>query len=186
MNMPAETLRSFLAGGSIFTAIQTIKNFPFFAGDAATDLDYMLTLNYGQRQLFSAFIDLPVNTVSKHIVKLYGDKWDGLIKFNESGANIGASSNIKTTGKQKTKGVKSDNTDVTNKVSAYNSDDLIVDTGSNNVVNENTTQDVDNDSLVEVYNLETAFNNLSLVEKTNIINVVLKDVATYLTVSVYC
>ena len=28
MNMPADTLKSFLAGGSIFTAIQTIKNFP--------------------------------------------------------------------------------------------------------------------------------------------------------------
>ncbi len=98
-------LRSYLTGGSIFTAIQTIKNFPFFAGDAATDLDYMLTLNYGQRQMFSAFIDVPINTVANHIVKLYGDKWDALISFNESGANIGAISNIKTTDRQKTKGV---------------------------------------------------------------------------------
>ena len=178
-------LKTWLTGGSIFTAIHTAKNFPFFAGEPVTDLDYMLTLNYGQRQMFSAFIDVPVNTVAKHIVKLYGDKWDGLIKFNESGANIGASSNIKTTGKQTTKGVKNDNTDVTNKVSAFNSDDLLVDTGSTTVADENTTQDVDRDSLVETFNIQTAFNNLSLAEKTNIISVVLKDVATYLTVSVY-
>ena len=178
-------LKTWLAGGSIFTAIQTIKNFPFFAGDAATDLDYMITLNYGQRQLFSAFIDVPVDTVAKHIVKLYGDKWDALISFSESGANIGASSSIKTTGKQKTTGFKNDNTDVTNKVSAFNSDDLLVDTGSTTVADENTTQDVDRDSLVETFNIQTAFNNLALAEKTNIISVVLKDVATYLTVSVY-
>lgn len=179
-------LRSYLTGGSIFTAIQTVENFPFFTDNSPTDLDYMLSINYGNRQMFSAFIDVPVNTVAKHIVKLYGDKWTQLITFNSTAVNFGASSSTKTTGSQKTTGVKNDTSEATNKVSAYNSDDLIVDTGSNNVANENTTKDVDNDSLVEVYNLETAFNNLSLVEKTNIINVVLKDVATYLTVSVYC
>lgn len=178
-------LRGYLTGGSIFTAIQTTNNFPFFVGNDAADLDYMLTLNYGQRLMFSAFIDVPVNTVAKHIVKLYGDKWDGLIKFNESGANIGAVSSVKTTGKQKTTGVKTDNTDVTNKVSAFNSDELLVDTGSTTVGDENTTQDVDRDSLVETFNIQTAFNNLPLAEKTNIINVVLKDVANYLTVSAY-
>lgn len=178
-------LRGYLTGGSIFTAIQTPNNFPFFVGNDAADLDYMLTLNYGQRLIFSAFIDVPVNTVAKHIVKLYGDKWDGLIKFNENGANIGAVSSIKTTGKQKTTGVKTDNTDVTNKVSAFNSDELLVDTGSTTVGDENTTQDVDRDSLVETFNIQTAFNNLPLAEKTNIINVVLKDVANYLTVSAY-
>ena len=178
-------LRGYLTGGSIFTAIQTTNNFPFFVGNDAADLDYMLTLNYGQRLMFSAFIDVPVNTVAKHIVKLYGDKWDGLIKFNESVANIGAVSSVKTTGKQKTTGVKTDNTDVTNKVSAFNSDKLLVDTGSTTVGDENTTQDVDRDSLVETFNIQTAFNNLPLAEKTNIINVVLKDVANYLTVSVY-
>ena len=178
-------LRGYLTGGSIFTAIQTTNNFPFFVGNDAADFDYMLTLNYGQRLMFSAFIDVPVNTVAKHIVKLYGDKWDSLIKFNESGANIGAVSSVKTTGKQKTTGVKTDNTDVTNKVSAFNSDELLVDTGSTTVGDENTTQDVDRDSLVETFNIQTAFNNLPLAEKTNIINVVLKDVANYLTVSAY-
>ena len=178
-------LKTWLAGGSVFTAIQTTNNFPFFVGNDAADLDYMLTLNYGKRLMFSAFIDVPVNTVAKHIVKLYGDKWYGLIKFNESGANIGAVNSVKTTGKQKTTGVKTDNTDVTNKVSAFNSDELLVDTGSTTVGDENTTQDVDRDSLVETFNIQTAFNNLPLAEKTNIINVVLKDVANYLTVSAY-
>ena len=178
-------LSGYLTGGSIFTAIQTTNNFPFFVGNDAVDLDYMLTLNYGQRLMFSAFIDVPVNTVAKHIVKLYGDKWNGLISFNESGYNIGVSSSVKTTGKQKTTGVKTDNSDVTNKVSAFNSDELLVDTGSNTVGNENTNQDVDRDSLVETFNIQTAFNNLSLAEKTNIISVVLIDVANYLTVSAY-
>lgn len=178
-------LRGYLTGGSIFTAIQTIKSFPFFEGETATDLDYMLTLSYGQRQMFSAFNEVPVNTVAAHIVKLYGDKWESLISFNKLGFNIGSSSNIKNTGKQKTTEIKSDNTDTTNKVSAFNSDDLLVDTGSTTMGNENNAQDVNRDSLVETFNIQTAFNNLPLAEKTNIINVVLKDISLYLTVSVY-
>ena len=178
-------LKTWLTGGSIFTAIQTAKNFQFFADTTPAEFDQMLSLTYGQRMVTSAFNSFDINVAGKFITKLYGDKWDALIKFNKSGSNIGASSSIKTTGKQKTKGVKKDNTDVTNKVSAFNSDDLLVDTGSNTVADENTTQDVDRDSLVETFNIQTAFNNLSLAEKTNIISVVLKDVATYLTVSVY-
>ena len=178
-------LKTWLAGGSIFTAIQTAENFPFFADTTSAEFDQMLSLTYGQRMVISAFNSFDINVAGKFITKLYGEKWAALIKFNKSGANIGASSSIKTTGKQKTKGVKTDNSNVTNKVSAFNSDDLLVDTGSTTVADENTTQDVDRDSLVETFNIQTAFNNLSLAEKTNIISVVLKDVATYLTVSVY-
>ena len=178
-------LRSSLAGGSIFTAIQTVKNFTFFVDNTPADLDYMLNLNYGSRQMFSAFIEVEINFVAKHIAKLYGDKWNQLISFNSTAVNIGANSSTKTTGSEKTIGTKKDTSDTTNKVSAFNSDDLLVDTGSTTVADENTTQDVDRDSLVETFNIQTAFNNLSLAEKTNIISVVLKDVATYLTVSVY-
>lgn len=178
-------LRSYLAGGSIFTAIQTVENFPFFVDNTPADLDYMLNLNYGSRQMFSAFIEVEIDVVAKHIAKLYGDKWNQLISFNSTAVNIGANSSTKTTGSEKTIGTKQDTSDTTNKVSAFNSDDLIVDTGNNNITDGNNTLDIDRDSLVETFNLQTAFNNLSLVEKTNIINVVLKDVATYLTVSVY-
>ena len=178
-------LRGYLTGGSIFTAIQTTNNFPFFVGNDAADLDYMLALNYGQRLMFSAFIGVPVNTVAKHIVKLYGDKWNGLIDFNNAPPDIAAKSVTKTTGNQNTRGTKNDVTEIENKVSAFNSDALITDTGSNNELTENTSQDITSDSSVSVIDWQTAYNNLSLAERTNIISVVLKDVASYLTVSVY-
>lgn len=179
-------LKTWLAGGSIFTAIQTAENFPFFADNTPAELDQMLSLTYGQRMVASAFNSFDINAAGKFITKLYGEKWKSLIEFNITPPDLGAKSITKTKGNQNTVGTKNDVSTSENKVSAFNSDALITDTGSNNELNENITQDIVRDSSVSVIDWQTAYNNLSLSERTNIISVVLKDVSTYLTVSVYC
>ena len=179
-------LKTWLAGGSIFTAIKTAENFPFFSDTPPAELDQLLSLTYGKRMVASAFNNFDINTAGKFIVKLYGEKWNALIQFNITPPDIGAKSTTKTTGNQNTIGTKNGVSNTENKVSAFNSDDLITDTGAHNTLDENTTHDITRDSLVSVIDWQTAFNNLSLSERTNIISVVLKDVANYLTVSVYC
>ena len=179
-------LKTWLAGGSIFTAIQSAENFPFFADTTPAELDQMLSLTYGERMVASAFNNIDINTAGKFITKLYGGKWASLIEFNVSPPDLGAKTTTKTTGKQNTAGAKNDISNSENKVSAFNSDALITDTGARNELAENITQDIKRDSSISVIDWQTAFNNLSAVERTNIISVVLKDVATYLTVSVYC
>ena len=179
-------LKTWLAGGSIFTAIQTAENFPFFSDTPPAELDQMLSLTYGQRMVTSAFNNFNINTAGKFITKLYGEKWKALIKFNIAAPDLGAKSITKTTGNQNTAGTKNDVSNSENKVSAFNSDVLITDTGARNELAENITQDITRDSSVSVIDWQTAFNNLPLSERTNIISVVLKDVASYLTVSVYC
>ena len=178
-------LKTWLAGGSIFTAIQTAENFPFFADTPPAELDQMLSLTYGQRLVTSAFNNFDINAAGKFIAKLYGEKWAALIEFNVSPPDLGAKSFTKTTGKQNTVGTKNNVSNSENKVSAFNSDALIPDAGERNELDENVTQDITRDSSVSVIDWQTAFNNLALSERTNIISVVLKDVATYLTVSVY-
>lgn len=178
-------LKTWLAGGSIFTAIQSAENFPFFTDNTPAELDQMLSLTYGQRLVTSAFNNFDINVAGKFITKLYGEKWLALIEFNISPPDLGAKSVTKTTGSQNTVGTKNDVSNSENKVSAFNSDALITDTGAHNQLDENITQDITRDSSVSVIDWQTAFNNLSLSERTNIISVVLKDVATYLTVSVY-
>ena len=179
-------LKTWLAGGSIFTAIQSAENFPFFADNTPAELDQMLSLTYGERMVASAFNNIDINTAGKFIAKLYGEKWAALIEFNMSPPDLGAKSITKTTGNQNTVGTKNGVSNTENKVSAFNSDELITDTGANNALDENTTLDITRDSSVSVIDWQTAFNNLPLSERTNIISVVLKDVASYLTVSVYC
>ena len=179
-------LKTWLAGGSIFTAIQTAENFPFFADTPPAELDQMLSLTYGQRLVTSAFNNFDINVAGKFIAKLYGEKWAALIEFNDSPPDLGAKSITKTTDNQNTVGTKNDVSTSENKISAFNSDVLITDTGTNNELDENITKDITRDTSVSVIDWQTAFNNLPLSERTNIISVVLKDVASYLTVSVYC
>ena len=179
-------LKTWLAGGGVFTAIQSAENFPFFADNTPAELDQMLSLTYGQRMVASAFNNFDINTAGKFIAKLYGEKWSALIKFNMSPPDLGAKSTTKTTGNQNTVGSKNDVSNSENKVSAFNSDVLITDTGARNELAENITQDITRDLSVSVIDWQTAYNNLPLSERTNIISVVLKDVASYLTVSVYC
>ena len=178
-------LRGYLAGGSIFTAIQTTNNYPFFADTPPTELDQMIAIMYGDRIVASSFIGVDIAIAGKFISKLYGEKWQSLISFNSSPIDIGASGVVKTVGSEKTVGTKVDVSSSENKVSAFNSDILITDSGANNKLDENTTKGVNKDATVSTIDWETAFNNLSKVERTNIISVVLKDVSTYLTVSVY-
>ena len=179
-------LKTWLAGGSIFTAIQTAENFPFFSDTPPAELDQMLSITYGNRMVASAFNNFDINTAGKFITKLYGEKWNALIRFNITPPDLGAKSTTKTTGNQNTIGTKNGVSNTENKVSAFNSDGLITDTGAHNALDENITQDITRGSSVSVIDWQTAFNNLSLSERTNIISVVLKDVATHLTVSVYC
>lgn len=179
-------LKTWLTGGSIFTAIQTAENFPFFSDTPPAELDQILSLTYGKRMVASAFNNFDINTAGKFITKLYGEKWNALIQFNVSPPDLGAKSITKTTGNQNTVGTKNDVSNSENKVSAFNSDALITDTGARNELDENVVQDITRDSSISVIDWQTAFNNLSLAERTNIISVVLKDVASYLTVSVYC
>ena len=178
-------LRGYLTGGSIFTAIQTANDYPFFADTPPTELDQMITIMYGGRIMASSFIGVDIALAGKFISKLYGEKWLALISFNSTPIDIGASGVVKTVGSENTVGTKVDVSSSENKVSAFNSDILITDSGVNNTLDENTTKGVNKDATVSTIDLKTAFNNLSTVERTNIISVVLKDVSTYLTVSVY-
>ena len=178
-------LRDYLTGGSIFTAIQTANNYPFFADTSPAELDQMLVIMYGDRIMARSFIGVDIAIAGKLISKLYGEKWTALIRFNSNPIDIGAKEVTKTVGSENMVGTKVDVSTSENKVSAFNSDVLITDSGANNSLDENTTRGVNKDSTVSVIDWQTAFNNLSTVERTNIIAVVLKDVSTYLTVSVY-
>ena len=178
-------LRGYLTGGSIFTAIQTSNNYPFFAETPPSELDQIIAIMYGDRIVASSFIGVDIAIAGKFISKLYGEKWAALIRFNSNHNDIGAKEVTKTVGSEKTVGTKVDVSTSENKVSAFNSDVLITESGSDNKLDENTTMGVNKDATVSVIDWQTAFNNLSTVERTNIIAVVLKDVSTYLTVSVY-
>lgn len=180
------TLRKYLDGVNIFDIIKGIYSFPFLEpAGATTTINQMLTVNYGQRRLFSGFKDITPEDAAKHIIAIYKDKWDALILAQADIGNISASQSKRTKGVETSTGNDSRDTETINKVSAFNSDDLLTDTGSTTTETGNKSGTVNNDVTEETFNLKTLFENLPYVEQTSIINVVIKDVSNYLTVSIY-
>ena len=185
-NCERVSLKQYLGDTNIFTIIKSIHSFPFLEGEGDTDdLNNMLLINYGQRGLFSGFKDITVENSAKYLIKIYADKWDKLILSAAFIDNLAANNSRKIKGKVTETGTKNTVSDTTNKVSAFNSDALVDDSGANNTGDENTSRITDRESTDDSYNLKTLLENLPLVERTNIINIVLKDVSNYLTVSIY-
>lgn len=178
------TLRTYLDKGSLWGEIETIENFPFIGGDSQF-LDTLQKIEYGDRVLSPAFENVEINFAAKAIVKLFSTKWGLLIDAETDKINImGNSTKLIETENSQTKLDVTD-TETVNKVSSYNDDSLLVDTGSNNTNNNNQTLSSNGKVSESEINYKNLFNNLNSVEQSNIINIVLLDVSKYLTLQLY-
>ena len=177
------TLDKFLENESIFTRIQTLSPYPFFDTMQALEMDKHLSIKYGERIVYSKIISLDLDTIVKLIIGVNGDKWENLILANsldilngaERTVNENNSSNVINTGANTR----------THKVSGFNDPTLIEDSAD---IDSNTGT-VDNTGtrlLTEkTKSMQTAYNNLQLQSKLNIIESVVKDVSNYLTLDIY-
>ena len=176
-------LAQFLENESIFTRIQSLSPYPFFDKMNPLNMDKHLLMFYGERIVFNKMIGFDLDTIASLIVGVNGDKWENLILANgldilsgaERTVNENNSSNVLNTGANTR----------THKVSSFNTPDLIEDTADL----DSSTGTVDNTGtrlLTEkTKSLQTAYNNLQLQRKINIIETVVKDVSNYLTLDIY-
>lgn len=177
------TLAVYMAQGSIWGGISALGPLPFTATPAM--LDAMLEADYGDRFMFSKLVTKTIDEVSGNIVAIYMDQWKKLVEVSALDIDIGSSATKKTTETIKRTEARNNTRDDVNKVSAYNSDELINNDGSTSTGVDDLTGDTDRVLTEANINLQNAFNNLSLLAKANILSVVNKDVSTYLTLSVY-
>lgn len=176
-------LEQFLENESIFSRIQSLSPYPFFDKMTPLDMDKHLIMFYGERIVFNKIIGMDLDTIVNLIVGVNGDKWENLILANgldilsgaERTVNENNSSNVLNTGANTR----------THKISSFNDSTLIEDNAdvdsSTNTANNSGTR-----LLTEkTKSLQTAYNNLQLQKKLNIIETVVKDVSNYLTLDIY-
>ncbi|MFW3387914.1 UNVERIFIED_CONTAM: hypothetical protein RF648_18090, partial [Kocuria sp. CPCC 205274] len=118
------TLRNYLDnGGSIWAAINALEPFPFITDEA--QLEYMQTLNYGERIMAKAFKDVTVEDAAAQIILLYKDKWDKVVEFQNVAGNIGVTTGRKIGGNTTTNTHKMGDGETVNSTAALNSADLV-------------------------------------------------------------
>ena len=148
-------------------------------------MDSMLRVNYGNKIVATNFLNVSKEMLSKMIVSKYANKWDSLKTALETKINILAD-NVQFTN-ENVKGdiTTTDDRTTLDKVSAFNSESLVDNTGGtdNNVHTSNDARD--RIQTVTNTNLNNAFNNLQIVNDLNIIETILQDTACYFTLDIY-
>lgn len=148
-------------------------------------LNSMLLVDHGFKTVAKNYISVSKESLAKMIVLTHRKKWDSLMEVLETNINI-LSDNVQLTNEN----IKGDNnyTDDSNsldKVSAFNSETLIENTGSENNVTHAGNDNRDRIQTVTNTNLGNAVNNLQIIQDLNIIGTILNDVSNYFTLSIY-
>lgn len=179
------TLGEYLEGDSMWGLIQALYPFPFLGEYTPTKLDSLLILNHGDKLIYHKIPAMGFELVAQDVVFNYKQKWLDLLAINELTLNIGADSTHKISETLTHAETRINIQDNINKVSAFNTDELIANDGSNS----NNSDDIDYSKTRvltdETLSLQTAFNNLNVKQKNTIIQTVNNDVASLLTLNIY-
>ena len=178
-------LESLLKSGSLWGAIQSIEDFPFFADNDPLKLDMLQVNQYGDRSVFNKMATKTIDEIADSIVLTHRNSWAKLIELNSLDINLGSTGTKKITENIDDDETRTNLKNDLNKVSAYNTDQLIVNDGMSSDSNDTLKGSKKRILTEENLNLDIAYTNLSLIQKHNIINIVLKDVSNYLTLDIY-
>lgn len=148
-------------------------------------LNTMLLVDHGFKTVAKNYLSVSKESLAKMIISTHRKKWDSLMEVLETKINI-LSDNIQLTNEN----VKGDNkyTDDSNsldKVSAFNSESLVENTGAENNVIHKGSDNRDRIQTITNTNLNNAVNNLQIIQDLNIIETILNDVSNYFTLSIY-
>lgn len=174
-----KTIRQFLEGGKLWNEINEIMPLPFIDDN----MDNLFIIEYGDMPLFSGIKGETIEDVASYAVKLFGDKWTGLLEA--AGLSLVAGE-VRTVEETETNSEeRTGEASETNQTSGFNSETMVDDTGKNS----------DSAELVEGTGARTveetkksikdAFDNLQRAEQLNIVKQAMADVAGFLKVQVY-
>ena len=177
------TIKDFENINLIFTTIREMSSSLYYDDVVITNL---FLVRYSDKIVNPAIVNLSPEQLAELITMEYSEKWNILTSdlFWE-GFNMGAKQvTMLTETIDKTEKRSVDKDDL-NKVSGFDTDILIVDNGLNSKTKDDLTGKEKKVTTNQIIDMETAFNNLSLSIKNNIIETVLNDVKNFTTLSIY-
>lgn len=156
---------------------------PFLSGYNLNSLDKQTVLRYGDREMFTKYVDVSKDDMAELILMEYSQKWTDVSLLSKVSA-LGNETITTVNSKSGTSTTTKENTNV-NKVSAYNSETLIADSGNTDSGNVSKVDELDNTSTVSKVKFSDVIENLTNAEKLSVVNIVVKDVVGFMTNSTY-
>ena len=178
------TLKGYLSDKRLFDAIQAVKAFPFLEGNLSAVMESSFKLLYGQRVMFSAIEDLTIEEVAQQLVMLHGERWLQMTTA-ASELNIAGDYTVKKKGSKAKDSNKTGSNKTEHQTVAYNEVDLSTESAD---VNTSTETDVGTETSLgdeEKISYSSYFKNLQNSDQLDIMNLVLRDCAKLLTITIY-
>ena len=166
----------------IFTELKKLNTNAMMDSDK---LHNLFMVRYGDRNVNPSIINLTPFQIADLLTFEYGKKWEILSTEIWTGFNLGARQVTKVTETITRKENRLTDKDDLNKVSGFDSEELITDNGLNSKTKDDLTGTETKTTTNEIIDMETAFNNLSLTMQNSIIEIVLNDVKNFITLSIY-
>jgi len=177
-------LNEYLSNDNLIALLLT-SGVTFIEPEKVDTMNNLLMVNYGERVLYEKFELITVPEISDMIALVHSVHWQDLITLKASEVNpVFSSSNTVTETVTETGNTINTNENV-NKVSAMNDDELTVNDGSSSNLNENKQGERTRILTDNKTDFNNVYNNLSLSAKNNIINIVIKDIVDFLTLTIY-
>lgn len=173
-------LSEYAISNNLFAVLENKHGLAFLA-DNAEHYNNSMIINYGDRTLFNKFENMPLDTVASIIYQNFGDRWNREL---ERLALDGTDKRVITETIDSNE-VRANSGNTTNKISAFNTDELLVNDGADLTSNENLESGKVRTLTDTTYKFNSIYKNLSLVNKNSIMSVVLDDVSKFLTLSIY-
>lgn len=170
-------LSEFLEGKDLFGAID-------LANMDAPSLNSLLVFEYGRKTVFTSVLDLSIDTIANLIVTKLGDRWDDLIEAHLVLDNSLGYKKETTETITREEDKVSDRSDV-DKTSAFNSDVMIENGGSSTTSSDGLIGETVKTVVDERIDARNAFNLLNLKSRQSIMQTVVSDVSSFLTLSIY-
>ena len=174
-------LNEYLKDFNLFAELAT--KFPELPITAPVAMDFMLETGYGEREVFRSLVNAPKATVVEVIGAKFKDRWNSLVLRQAELANVSGRRELKET-INKIEDSTNKRTDK-GQVSAFNSADLVDNTGSTTAGEEGKTGETVRTLTDEKIDPKTAFRLLNVAVQDTIISTVVADVSSFLTLSIY-
>jgi len=174
------TLEEYMVDRHLFSRINVMFDDPWLETNPDT-LDRMLFIDYGNREVYSKFSGLTDVQLADMLVANFGMAWQSSLKSTVE--NFDTTRTVTETISQSD--VREIENSETSKVSAFNSPALVDDEGKVSTGNEGSELSRTRELLDVTVDGKQKFSQTDLASRRKVVQSILKDVASYLTLSIY-
>ena len=168
---------------SLFNEIYKMRQYPFIADYGSENIDLLYKMKYGDREVAKNIEKLTIQELARILVAAFGESWNNLyVLIRNMELGVDSKTVIDETVTDDTTRVSTSNQ--TNKVSAFNDDDLATNNSDEDTVNDDIKKESKKMTNHTVYNMNAIKSQIELMNDHFIDNV-LKDVSRIVSLSIY-